>query len=93
LIKPRLQGRTLLIRYADDFVLVFKREADARRVMDVLPKRFGGFGLRLHPDKTRVVSFSRPTHRGVRETPLGQGASTSWGSRTTVAKAGQLADV
>ena len=61
-IKPRLRGRSLLIRYADDFVLVFEREADARRVMDVLPKRFGKFGLRLHPDKTRVVHFVRPTH-------------------------------
>src|SRR5690606_33593438 len=38
---------------ADDFVFVFEREQDARRVLEVLPKRFERFGLTLHPDKTR----------------------------------------
>ncbi len=59
-VKPRLQGRALLIRYADDAVLAFEREEDARRVMAVLPKRFGRFGLTLHPDKTRLVEFRPP---------------------------------
>jgi group II intron reverse transcriptase/maturase len=59
-VRPRLHGRALLCRYADDFVLVFEREDDARRVLDVLPKRFGKYGLRLHPDKTRLVRFKRP---------------------------------
>jgi RNA-directed DNA polymerase len=59
-VKPRLQGRSFLIRYADDAVLVFSSEADARRVMDVLPKRFGVYGLTLHPEKTRLVNFTRP---------------------------------
>ncbi len=59
-VKHRLPGRSFLIRYADDMVLVFEQERDARRVMAVLPKRFGKFGLRVHPDKTRVVRFSRP---------------------------------
>ena len=40
-VKPRLKGRASLIRYADDAVLVFEVEGDARRVLDVLPKRFG----------------------------------------------------
>ena len=40
-VKPRLKGRASLIRYADDAVLVFEQEHDARRVLDVLPKRFG----------------------------------------------------
>lgn len=56
-VKPRLLGRAFLIRYADDFVLVFSNEADARRVMAVLPKRFGKYGLRLHPTKTRMLKF------------------------------------
>jgi RNA-directed DNA polymerase len=56
-VKPRLQGRAYLIRYADDAVLVFEREGDARRVLDVLPKRFGKYGLTLHPEKTRLVPF------------------------------------
>ena len=59
-VKPRLGGRALLIRYADDFVIAFSTEADARRVLDVLPKRFGKYGLTLHPAKTRLVPFHRP---------------------------------
>jgi group II intron reverse transcriptase/maturase len=60
-VKPRLRGRAYLIRYADDFVIGFTREDDARRVMDVLPKRFGKYALAIHPDKTRLVRFQRPS--------------------------------
>jgi group II intron reverse transcriptase/maturase len=60
-VKPRLRGRAFLIRYADDFVMGFACEEDARRVLDVLPKRFGKYGLTLHPDKTRLVAFRPPT--------------------------------
>ncbi len=59
-VKPRLRGRASLVRYADDAVLLFEVEEDARRVMAVLPKRFGKYGLTLHPDKTRLVDFRRP---------------------------------
>src|SRR5438876_5090154 len=59
-VKPRLRGRAFLIRYADDFVMGFACEEDARQVLDVLPKRFGRYGLTLHPDKTRLVPFCRP---------------------------------
>ena len=59
-VQPRLRGRAFLIRYADDFVMVFTCEDDARRVLEVLPKRFEKFGLQLHPDKTRLVPFARP---------------------------------
>src|SRR5215468_9243455 len=59
-VKPRLKGRAYLIRYADDAVLVFEQEGDARRVQEVLPKRFGKYGLALHPEKTRLVRFQRP---------------------------------
>jgi group II intron reverse transcriptase/maturase len=59
-VRPCLDGRAKLVRYADDFVIVFEHEADARRVMEVLPKRFGKYGLTLHPEKTRLVRFSRP---------------------------------
>ena len=63
-VKPRLRGHAFLIRYADDFVMGFAGEGDARRVLEVLPKRFGKYGLTLHPDKTRLVSFQRPGRRG-----------------------------
>jgi RNA-directed DNA polymerase len=59
-VKPRLKGRAFLVRYADDFVMGFACEEDARRVLEVLPKRFGKYGLTLHPDKTRLVPFRRP---------------------------------
>jgi len=60
-VKPRLEGEAFLIRYADDATLVFSCESDARRVLDVLPKRFAKYGLTLHPTKTRLIDFRRPT--------------------------------
>ena len=63
-VRPRLRGRAYLTRYADDAVMLFEYEEDARRVMDVLPKRFERYGLALHPDKTRVVPFKRPDRSG-----------------------------
>ena len=63
MVKPRLSGRASLFRYADDFVIVFSRRDDAQRVLDVLPKRLGKYGLALHPDKTRLVRFRRPARR------------------------------
>ena len=61
-----LQGRARLIRYADDMVMVFEREDDARLVFRVLPKRFGKYGLALHPDKTRLVKFHSAGEDGCR---------------------------
>jgi group II intron reverse transcriptase/maturase len=68
-VKPLLKGKAFLIRYADDFVIGFANEGDARRVLEVLPKRFAKYGLTLHPDKTRLVSFHRPPPQPTR-TPL-----------------------
>lgn len=62
-VLPRMYGAAHLVRYADDFVIVFELEEDARRVMEVLPKRFAKYGLRLHPDKTRLVNFEKPPRR------------------------------
>ncbi len=56
-VKPRLRGRVFLIRFADDFVLGFTCEADARQVLELLPQRFTEHGLTIHPDKTRLVRF------------------------------------
>ena len=60
-VKPRLRGRAYLIRYADDFLMGFEHMDDAQRVMEVLPKRMGKYGLTLHPDKTRLFSFEPPS--------------------------------
>jgi group II intron reverse transcriptase/maturase len=64
-VYPRTRKRAQLIRYADDFVLLFGWEEDAKRVNEVLPKRFARYGLKLHPEKTRLIGFSSPhTKRG-----------------------------
>ena len=63
-VKPRLRGRAFEIRYADDAALVFQREEDARRVLAVLAKRFEKYGLRLHPEKTRLVDCRSPPRAG-----------------------------
>jgi group II intron reverse transcriptase/maturase len=72
-VKPRLKGRAFLVRYADDFVMGFACEEDARRVLGVLPKQFGQYGLTIHPDKTRLVPFvrlpSRPAAKGGPDVP------------------------
>ena len=59
-VKPRLRGAATLIRYADDLVIAFEQRDDAERVMAVLGKRLGRYGLTLHPDKTRLLPFGRP---------------------------------
>jgi len=56
-IQPRLSGRSFMVRFADDFVMGFENSTDAERVMAVLPKRFGKYKLRLHPDKTKIVNL------------------------------------
>ena len=60
-IKPRLRGKAVVIRYADDFVIGFERQDDAQRVQEVLTKRLGKYGLRLQPGKTRLIPFARPS--------------------------------
>jgi len=62
-IKPRLKGDSFLIRYADDFVIACESESDAKRIMDVLPKRFSRFGLTIHPTKTQLIAFRRPEYK------------------------------
>ena len=59
-IKPRLWGEATLIRYCDDFIICFERVDDAKRVENVLHKRFEKYHLSLHPEKTRLIDFKRP---------------------------------
>jgi len=60
-VKPRLRNRAFLIRFADDFVIGFRDERDAQRVTEVVPKRFGKYGLTIHPTKTKLVPFRPPS--------------------------------
>jgi RNA-directed DNA polymerase len=64
-VRPRMQGRCFLLRFADDFVIGCELEADARKIMAVLPKRFARFGLTIHPTKTALIAFRKPkAHQG-----------------------------
>jgi RNA-directed DNA polymerase len=66
-VQPRLRGPSTLVRYCDDFVALFAYKDDAERVLEVLGKRLGKYGLQLHPDKTRMVDFrfrDRAPHEG-----------------------------
>ena len=75
-VQPRLKGRAFLIRYADDFVMGFTNEEDARRVLEVVPKRFGKYGLTLHPEKTRLVPFRSPASSECGGSAMGSSAGT-----------------
>jgi len=63
-VKPRLAEEAALVRFADDALIVCASQSDAQRIMAVLPKRFGKYGLTLPPHKTRVIRFTRPPRRG-----------------------------
>jgi RNA-directed DNA polymerase len=52
-------GDMIIVRYADDFIIGFQHESDARRFLDEMRKRLGAFALSLHPEKTRLIEFGR----------------------------------
>lgn len=56
-VGPRMKKRHTLVRFCDDFVMAFEDFLDCQRVLRVLGKRVGRFGLTLHPDKTRTIDF------------------------------------
>lgn len=55
--KRNAQGNCIVVRYADDFVIGFEHEADARACLEALQSRMSKFGLKLHPTKTRLIEF------------------------------------
>ena len=52
-------GDMIIVRYADDFIIGFQHESDARRFLDEMRKRLQEFALSLHPEKTRLIEFGR----------------------------------
>lgn len=62
-VLPRLRGRAFLVRYADDLVIGCEHESDARRIMEALGGRMERYDLALHPEKTRLVKFGKPSDR------------------------------
>jgi len=72
---PRLQGQAHLVRYADDAVLLFAQEEDARKVLAALPRRVQSYGLHLHPEKTRLLEFHPRSNRPSPSGPSAGGRS------------------
>ena len=52
-------GDMIIVRYADDFIIGFEYESDARRFLDAMRERLGKFALSIHPEKTRLIEFGR----------------------------------
>src|SRR5262252_6167619 len=65
-------GDVIIVRYADDFIVGFEHEADARRFLDLLRERMGKFALALHPEKTRLIEFGRHAAANRRQQGLGK---------------------
>ena len=65
-VRPRLRGEVYEIRFADDFILCFQYQEDAEKVLRVLHKRFEKYGLKLHPEKTRLIEFGRCAARSAK---------------------------
>ena len=65
-------GDMIIVRYADDFIVGFEHEADARRFLDALRERLKKFALSLHPEKTRLVEFGRHAEENRRRLGLGK---------------------
>jgi RNA-directed DNA polymerase len=52
-------GDMIIVRYADDFIVGFEHETDARRFLEAMRERLGKYALSLHPEKTRLIEFGR----------------------------------
>ena len=65
-IKPVLKGEAYLVRYADDFIIMFQYEEEAKRVYELLVERLTKFGLEMEQEKTRIIPFGR--FKGTKET-------------------------
>jgi len=66
------KGDMIIVRYADDLVLGFEHEAEARRFLDAMRRRLEAFALSLHPEKTRIIEFGRHAARNRHERGLGK---------------------
>jgi hypothetical protein len=66
-VKPLMKGKTFMVRYADDAIIGCEKKEDADRIMKVLALRFAKYGLTIHPEKTKLVDFTKPdgnSHKG-----------------------------
>ena len=66
------RGNVIILRFADDIVVGFRHEADARRFWEAMRVRFEQFSLALHPDKTRLLEFGRHAAANRQQRGLGK---------------------
>ena len=59
-VKPLMKGKAGMVRYADDAVIMCELKEDAERIFKVLGRRFEKYGLKLHPEKTKLLDFTKP---------------------------------
>src|SRR5688572_22482649 len=57
--KTKAKGHVIVVRFADDFVVGFQHRKEAEQFLDELTERCAKFGLKLHPEKTRLIEFGR----------------------------------
>jgi len=60
MVKPRMKGKAAMVRYADDAVIICEQKEDAERIYKVLGARFEKYGLKIHPEKTKLLDFTKP---------------------------------
>jgi group II intron reverse transcriptase/maturase len=70
--RREVSGDMIIVRYADDFIVGFEHEQDARRFLDALRQRFEKFALSLHPEKTRLIEFGRSAANDRKRRGLGK---------------------
>jgi group II intron reverse transcriptase/maturase len=87
--KRHARGDMIITRFADDFVVGFEHQGDAKQFLHDLRERFAKFALELHPDKTRLIKFGRFAAGNRKERGSGsRRRSISWASRTFAGRAG-----
>ena len=59
-VQPRMKGKAFMVRYADDAIIGCEKREDAERIYAVLAARFEKYGLKIHPEKTRLLDFTKP---------------------------------
>ena len=85
--KRQAEGEVIIVRYADDFVIGFREESDARRCLAALGERLAKFGLELHREKTRLIEFGRyAEERRANAAMAHRRRSTFWVSRISVGR-------
>jgi hypothetical protein len=76
-VQPLMQKKSFMVRYADDVIIRCEKKEDADRIMRILALRFAKYGLTIHPEKTKLIDFTKPS----RNSRKGSGSFTFLGFR------------